>query len=100
MIRSSVYDLSLVGFDIWPYIYNFTLYFNFLHVDIEKLFVVVSMFFIYAFIFVFAHKHSEEKISQHGTIYLLPYFLIYYLALSLVAVIILAQATLGKKEKW
>lgn len=99
-LLAGLYDLWLVGFDIWPYIKNFSLYFNLLHVDIEKLFVVVSMFVIFILIFIFAHKYSDEKISQHGTLYLLPYFLVYYLALSLVAVVILAQMTLGKKEKW
>ena len=93
-------DLSLVGFDIWTYIINFSLYFNWLHMDIEKLFVIFSMFLISICMFIIAHKYSNEKVSRHGLVYLLPYFLVYYLALSLIAVIILVEVAVGKKEKW
>lgn len=93
-------DLSLVGFDIWTYIINFSLYFNWLHMDIEKLFVIFSMFLISICMFIIAHKYSNEKVSRHGIVYLLPYFLVYYLALSLIAVIILVEMAVGKKEKW
>jgi len=99
-IIKGLYDLSLVGFDIMPYIKNFTLYFNFLHMDIEKLFIIFSMFLIFIIMFVFAHRNSNERISQHGVVYLVPYFLVYYFALSFIAVIILVETVLGKKEKW
>ena len=94
------YDLSLVGFDIWPYIINFTLYFDFLHVDIEKVFVILSMTLIFLIMLIFAHRNSDEKVTGRGMAYVVPYLFIYYLALSLIAVIILVEMTLGKKEKW
>jgi len=99
-IIKALYDLSLVGFDFWPYLKNFTLYVNILHADVEKLFVLFFMMAISLVFFFFAHRNSEERISTGHVACLIPYFLIYYLILSFIAVVILVEISIGKKEKW
>ena len=99
-IITALYDLSLVGFDFWPYLKNFTLYINILHADVEKLFVLFFMIAISLIFFFFAHKNSNERISTGNVVCLIPYFLVYYLILSFIAVVILVEISIGKKEKW
>ena len=98
-IISRIIQLSYVGFDIWPYIQTFQLKFSLLSINIESVFLVYLMLFITVVILFFSYRNAEEKLSQHKYVFI-PYFLVYYLVLSVVAVIVLVETMVGKKQKW
>jgi len=92
-------DLYLIGFDIWPLLTHLQFKFSLLYIDIEKVLIanfLMSLSLIFIWI---AHKNAEESIKQtRWTI--IPYMFVYYLALSLVALVVLAETAMGKKPEW
>ncbi|MFQ5620228.1 MAG: glycosyltransferase [Candidatus Nanoarchaeia archaeon] len=95
-----VYDLWLVGFDIMPYLHTIELSFNFLVVDLEKLFILFTTFGFTLLLFFVAHSNVNEKVRQHGTWTILPYFFVYYIVLSLIALVVVAEYGLGRQQRW
>lgn len=94
-------DLWVVRFDFLPYmkdIFNFN--FHILNINITITFVLLSLLLITITVFVLSHKNARERVRKHGTLTIIPYFFIYYILLSLVAVVVIGELLLGKKQKW
>lgn len=98
-VIKGAFDLALVGFDIWPYLANLKFSFNPLSINVESMLIVYLMLFITVVMLYFSYKNADESLSRSKAA-LVPYFLIYYLLLSMVAVIIMMETAVGKKQKW
>ncbi len=92
-------DLFIVGFNIMPYLNNFTLDISILDADLPKTFVLFLMLAITGLFLFLAHRNAKEKIHK-SIISIIPYVLIYYLILSVIAMVVLIEIMLGKKQKW
>ena len=99
-LMKGIYDLWLVGFDIMPYLRTMELSFNFLVMDLEKLFILFTTFGLTLLLFFVAHANVNEKVRQHGTWSIIPYFFVYYMGLSVVALIVVAEYSLGRQQRW
>jgi len=96
-----IYNLFLVGFDIWPYLRESVQFsFSLLSLDIGKLMVFYLLFFITVTIFYIAHRLTNERVREHGMLYLVPYFFVYYIILSFISIIVIVEVALGKKQRW
>ncbi len=95
-----IHDFYLVGFDILPYLRNFEFNFEILNLDISTLFVNILLFAFSVFVLYFAHKNAGEKITKHGAIHIVPYFLFYYLFLSVAAVFAVFDHVFKKEWIW
>lgn len=95
-----IYHLSLIRFDILPYVFNPNISFNILNIDLGKMFVFYTIFSVTIVLFFIAHKYTEERVLQYGVWYLIPYFFVYYFILSIIAIIVLCEVCAGKKQKW
>lgn len=99
-IVEKVRHLSIVGFDIWPYLRNITFTFNVLTLDAQKLFILSILFSISAIFFYAAHRNADERINKFGLLPVIPYFFVYYLVKGSVLVFSLVEYAVGKKQKW
>ena len=98
---TNMHDMWLVNFDFFPYLQDILrVNFSLLNTDISKVAVLLSLFLITLTVFYLAHKNARENVREHGTLYIIPYFLFYYLALSFIALIVIGEVLLGKKQKW
>lgn len=94
-------QLILIRFDIAPYFKEiFSASFNILNINVGKFFVWYILFMITVVIFYMAHRTMNIRVREQGTLYLIPYFFVYYLVLSGIAVIVLVEFLLGKKQQW
>ncbi|MBS3098316.1 glycosyltransferase [Candidatus Woesearchaeota archaeon] len=93
-------NLYLVRFDIIPYIKDMSFNFNILNFDFGKLVILFLLFIITFILFYLSHKNAREKIRRHGTLYLIPYFLVYYIAMSMIVVVTIFELMIGKRQKW
>lgn len=92
-------DLVIVGFNIIPYLNTFSWDISILDTDLPKTFVLLLMLAITGLFLFLAHRNAKEKIHK-SMISMIPYFLIYYLILSFIAIVVLIEVMLGKKQKW
>jgi len=101
-ILDNIYNLWLVRFDFWPILksYFMNLNFNILNINITATFILWSLFAIIFAIFIISHKNANEGVKKHGFLYMLPYFFFYYIGLSFIALIVIAELIVGKKQKW
>ena len=100
-VLKTVYNLYLVGFDILPYLKDvFTFEVNVLNVNFQVITIIAFLFMVSISIFYFAHRNANEGIKKYGVLHIVPYYLFYYIIISFMAVVILFQAAIGKKQKW
>ena len=93
------YELYLIGFDVWPLLTHLKFTFSLLYIDMEKVFVAnFIMLLTLAFMWI-SHKNSGESLKEtRWTI--VPYIFGYYLVLSLIALVVIAETAVGKKQEW
>ena len=96
-------DLSLINFDIFPYLVNLQLKFTFLNFlinDFRKGVVLLSIMIIGYLFFYLAHKNAKEKAMNFGLIALIPYFAFYYVLKGTILLLSLVEFAQGKKIRW
>ncbi|MFC1800767.1 glycosyltransferase, partial [Nanoarchaeota archaeon] len=91
--------LYLVNFDLIPYIQSFKLTFDPLSIT-DVGFIVLFIFVIAFGMFYLSHKSAKESLFKRGFLYIIPYFLIYYIILSFIALVAVFEFMWGKKQKW
>ncbi len=99
-ILKQIYNLYLIDFDILPLLRNMDITFNLTNVQFAKFFVISTVFMLTMAWFYISHFSTNEKVAKHGALYFIPYFLIYYLFLSLISVIVVIEVLGGKFQKW
>ncbi len=99
-VLKNLYNLYLVGFDIMPYIKSFRPTFDLLSLDLAKGMAAFFVLFFTAAIVAISVKNAKEKLSIKTLMYAVPYFMIYYIIISFIAVISLAELLVGKTQKW
>jgi len=92
--------LFLVNFDILPFLHNISFSFNPLAINIDTMLIFYLLFIISFALLYLAHKNAGESMKTRGFVYLVPYFLVYYLVLSFIAVITVVELAVNKKQKW
>ncbi len=91
---------SLIGFDIMPYLADFTFKYNFLDIALGRVFVAYILLLIAVIVFVLAHRNADEQFGKYGWMYLIPYFFIYYIFLAFISIVVLVELVVGKRQKW
>lgn len=99
-VIEKLYHLSLVGFDIWPYIEHITLTFTPYSLDIQKVFIVGVLFMIGMIFFVQAHRNANEKVNKFGMLPIIPYFFLYYLLKGIILFYVIIEYGFRRKHIW
>lgn len=98
-VLRNLYDLYLIGFDIWPLLTHLKLTFSPLYIDVEKVFIAnFIMLLTLAFMWL-SHKNAQEPI-KHARWTIVPYVFVYYLVLSFIALVVVAETAVGRYQKW
>lgn len=94
-----LHRLYLVNFDFLPYLRS--LEFTFDPLSITDLGFIIMFIFIISFgIFYLSHKSAKENVIKKSFWYVIPYFLIYYIILSFIAVVAVFELVVRRKQKW
>ncbi|MBI2564872.1 glycosyltransferase family 2 protein [Candidatus Woesearchaeota archaeon] len=93
-------DASLYGFDFFPFIKSFEWTFSFWDFEFSMLLINVLLLLLGVLVFYLAHKNASEHITEYGLLHIVPYFFLYYIFLSIVAVIVVFDHACGKRWKW
>lgn len=95
-----IIDLSKVGFDIFPYIRNFKLSFNFLDINIGPTFLLYVVLFLSIITLIVAFVTYKETFSRVTLIYIFPFLFIYYIVLSFISLVVIIESIIGRNQKW
>lgn len=94
------YNLFLVNFDIMTQLKNITFSFNILDIEVMQLLIIYSALFIAVLMLYFASRYTNDRVRKYGSIYIIPYFFIYYILISLLVIKSFFEIIIRKKQKW
>lgn len=94
-----VYRLWLVNFDLLPYFSDLNFTFDFLALQIPAIFVLIISF-ILGLLFLFVSSYLNEDDVKKYSLYIIPFFFLYFIFMSFVIVIVIGEILIGKKQKW
>lgn len=90
----------LINFDFITELKNMKFNFNILDIEITQVLVIYIALFITVILLYFASRMSNEKIRKYGSIYIIPYFFVYYVILSLILIKTFFEIIFRIKQKW
>ena len=93
-------DLWLVGFDIQPWLANIRWDFSLLDPNYQSLYIIWLLLGAGLFLLYMSSRTYNDRIRRYGSLYIIPYFFLYFLMLSLFTVEVLFEVAIGKKQKW
>ncbi len=94
-------DLFLVRFDFWPYLKDMFKYdFNLINFDIGRIFVFLIILACSVTLIYFAYKQSHDSLSRAKKFYILPYLFVYYLLISTIAIKVIFDVIIRRKQRW
>lgn len=99
-IYKYIYNLFLVRFDILTQFKNMKFTFNILDVEIMQILMIYSALFIAVLMLYFASRHTNDRVRKYGSIYIIPYFFIYYVLVSVLVIKSVFEIIIRKKQKW
>ncbi len=99
-ILKGLYDWFLINFDVLTDIKNWKFTFNILDIEITQILVIYAALLITVILLYFASRLSNEKVRKYGSLYIIPYFFVYYVILSLILVKTFFEIIFKIKQKW
>ena len=93
-------DMYLVGFDIRPWLENWQWNVNLLDPNYAQLYIIWLLLTGGVTVVYLSSRTYSKRIREYGSLYILPYFFVYFLMLALVTVEVLIEVAWGKKQKW
>jgi cellulose synthase/poly-beta-1,6-N-acetylglucosamine synthase-like glycosyltransferase len=94
------YNYWLVGFDLIPYLRDWKLTFNILELQVTPMFILYFMLALSLVFLFFASRTNSDRVRAYGTLYIIPYFFLYFILMSYITVRVIVEVILGKKQKW
>jgi cellulose synthase/poly-beta-1,6-N-acetylglucosamine synthase-like glycosyltransferase len=95
-----IYNLFLVRFDILTQFRNIHFNFNILDVEIMQIIMIYGALLIAVLMLYFASRHTNDRVRKYGSIYIIPYFFLYYIIVSFIVIKSLFEILFRKKQKW
>ncbi len=95
-----LFNMRLVGFDIWTLIKNLTINFNILDLNYALVFSMMIMFLLSIIILKLSHKYCKEKMAKSGILAFIFFFIYYYLILGIAWLGVLFDIIIGRNTKW
>lgn len=100
-IYKLIKNLSLINYDIIPFIQTFKFTFDIWSIDFLFTFLLNIMLVItIVFLFIASRTTDDKLIKGHGFLSLLLYFYLYFLLLSTVLIEVVVELIIGKKQRW
>ncbi|MBW2982740.1 glycosyltransferase [Candidatus Woesearchaeota archaeon] len=95
-----VHELWLVNFDLIPYLQTLSFNMHILQLRVTPVFILVLMLVLGAVFLFLAGRINKDRVRQYGTLHIVPYFFVFYLILAFIAIKVMAELAVGKKQKW
>jgi len=100
-ISQHLKNLYLVGFDIIPYIKTMSFDIDIFGMQINILLIIYFMMFLSVVFLFFASRSTQERVRTYGTLYIIPYFFVYFIMVSFIMVQVVFELLFKKKQqKW
>jgi cellulose synthase/poly-beta-1,6-N-acetylglucosamine synthase-like glycosyltransferase len=99
-IYQQIRNLFLIQFDVLAYLSEIKFTFTLLKVDALSTIFIYFMLFLGLIMVYYSSRMTEDRVRKYGTFYLIPYFFVYFLFLSLIAIKVMGEVIIGKKQKW
>lgn len=93
-------NMYLVGFDYQAYFSNLSFSFNWIQIDALSSVFIYFMLFLGMVMIYYSSKMTDDKVRRYGTFYLIPYFFVYFFFLSYIAIKVIIEVIIGKKQRW
>jgi cellulose synthase/poly-beta-1,6-N-acetylglucosamine synthase-like glycosyltransferase len=93
-------DLVLVRFDLFTFIRNIEWNPSLLNVDLTRLTVGLVILGFSLLWIILAHRNTREGLFASGWLFFIPYFLFYYLLISVATALALLDYLRGRAWKW
>lgn len=90
----------LTRFDILTDLKNMKFNFNVLDIEVGKMMLIYAALIITILILYYASRLTNERVRKYGSIYIIPYFFIYYIVLGIIFLRTLFEMLINKKQKW
>ena len=95
-----IYNWFLVNFDIMTGLRHWRWDFNILDIQITQVMIIYFVLFVNILLLYFSSRMSKDKVRKYGTLYIIPYFFLYYVILGIILIKSLFEITVQKKQKW
>jgi cellulose synthase/poly-beta-1,6-N-acetylglucosamine synthase-like glycosyltransferase len=95
-----VHELWLVNFDLIPYVQSLSFNIHLLQLRVTPVFILALMLVLGATFLFLAGRINKDRVRQYGTWHIVPYFFVFYLILAFIAIKVMAELAVGKKQKW
>ena len=99
-LAKALHRYWLVGFDLWPYLQDFSWRFDILTLQITPIFILYLMLILSVIFLYLSSRANDDKVRKYGFLHIIPYFFLYFLILSYVTVRVIIEVSIGKKQKW
>ncbi len=94
-------NIYYVGFDILPYLKTINLDIDLLGLQVNMLLIIYLMMLGSVVFLYFASRSTDEHIRKYGTIYIIPYFFLYFIIISFIMVKVVFELLFRRKhQKW
>ena len=99
-IYQYIYNLFLIKFDILTQLKNMHFNFSILDIEVMQIVMIYSALFIAVLMLYFASRHTNDRVRKYGSIYIIPYFFLYYIMVSIIVIKSIVEIIFRKKQKW
>jgi cellulose synthase/poly-beta-1,6-N-acetylglucosamine synthase-like glycosyltransferase len=93
-------DLKLVHFDLMTYLKDWKFTFSLLDLHIMQVFLIYVSLALLITILVYASRFTEDSVLKHGSWFLIPYFLVYYLIIGTILLKVVGELLIRKRQRW
>ena len=99
-IVNKIYDWFLINFDIMTELRHMHFTFNILDIEIAQVLIIFLALAVTIGLLYISSRNTDERVRKYGTIYLVPYFFLYYVLLGFILIKSLVDISLKRKQKW
>ena len=93
-------NMYLVGFDFMAYLNDISFNYSLIRMDVLSTFFVYIMLTLSIIMIYYSSRLTQDRVKKYGSIYLIPYFFVYFFVLSIIAIRVVFELIIGKKQRW
>lgn len=99
-LYSRIYNLSLVNYNVVPFVKQSVENFSFIDLNFVNLFFGLVVILLAAYLIILAHKHTNEPINRYGWVGIISYMIMYSVLAFTALVGVAFDLLRGKVQRW
>lgn len=97
---SKIYNLSMVNFNVWPFLRESIGNFHIIDMNLTQMFFTIVTGIFAGLLIYYAHIQTNEKFSKNSLIAIPSYLLFYSILSGAIMLLVFIELILGKRQKW